>query len=128
MTEKFTDPEHFMALAADHLKRVQSAWDPPDWSALSTYGLYCLEALVRAALLKFKYKPSTSHWQKAQEAEMLHGKHGLPDISDLMSQLNSARKASAYGDSEFDEEEYDAEDIATSIEEYFDNVRTLLNR
>jgi hypothetical protein len=32
------------------------------------------------------------------------------------------RKAIAYGDEEFDESEYDAEDIAHQVEDYYDKV------
>ena len=59
---------------------------------------------------------------------MLHTDHGLPDISDLMSDLNSARKANAYGDDEFDEGEHDAEDVAIRIEEYFDSVSKFVGK
>jgi len=110
MPKNITDPEHFIELAERHLGRVQNSWDPPDWSDLSTYGLYCLEALVRAAMLHINKQPSTNHWRKVQEAEMLHEDYGLPDISELMRELNSARKANAYGDDEFDEENHDAEE------------------
>ena len=73
-------------------------------------------------------QPSTNHWEKAREAGMLHQDHDLPDISDLMKELNNARKANAYGDDEFDEEDADAEDTASSIEEYFDSVRSFLDK
>jgi HEPN domain len=116
-----------MGVASRHLETVRDSWDPADWSDLSTYGLYCLEALVRAALLKLGKEPSRNHWQKSREAETLHRDHGFPDISDLMGILNSARKANAYGDDEFDEGEHDAEDIATRVEEYYDHVRHFLD-
>jgi hypothetical protein len=60
LPDDFTDPKHFMALAGRHLERVQEAWSEPDWSDLSTYGLYCLEALVRAAQLHLGRTPSNS--------------------------------------------------------------------
>ena len=32
-------------LARSHLQRVQTSWnDPTDWTILSTFGFYCLEA------------------------------------------------------------------------------------
>jgi hypothetical protein len=46
----------------------------------------------------------------------------LPDIEDLLSDLNVLKKATAYGDMEFEESDYDAEEIATTIEDYFDAV------
>jgi hypothetical protein len=126
MPEDFTDPKHFMALAGRHLGRVQEAWSEPDWSDLSTYGLYCLEALVRAAQLHLGRTPSNKHWEKAKEAEHLHSDHNLPDIGELMRQLNTARKVHAYGDAEFEDDTLDAHDVAALVEEYFEAVRKLI--
>jgi len=122
-----TDPKYFLELAEKHLERVREAKDEPDWSDLGTYGLYCLEALVRAAALHSKETPIRTHWGKADQATNLAQKHGLPDISKLLATLNVARKANAYGDEEFDESDYDAQDIASEIEEYFDKVKALID-
>ncbi len=122
-----TDPAYFVKIAERHLERVQSAKDEPDWSDLGTYGLYCLEALVRAAALKSKETPIRTHWGKADQAKNLAQKHGIPDISNLLSTLNIARKANAYGDEDFDESDYDAEDVALKIEEYYDSVKTFVD-
>jgi hypothetical protein len=122
MANVSSDPQHFLKVAEEHLKRVQAAWDPPDWSDLGTYGLYCLEALVRAAALKAGETPIRAHWQKADQARNLSQRHGLPDIYDLLNDLNVLRKAKAYGDMDFDESDYDAEDISTKIEKYFNAV------
>ena len=116
------NPEHFLRVAEQHLKKVREAWAEPDWSDLGTYGLYYLEALVRAAALKSGETPIRTHWGKADQAANLHKKHGLPDITDLLQELNVVRKAMAYGDEEFDESEYDAEDIAHQVEDYYDKV------
>jgi hypothetical protein len=122
MANVSSDPQHFLNVAKEHLNRVRAAWDPPDWSDLGTYGLYCLEALVRAAALKAGETPIRTHWGKADQARNLRQRHGLPDIEDLLNALNALRKAKAYGDTDFDESDYDAEDISTEIEEYFDAV------
>ncbi|MGA2035946.1 MAG: hypothetical protein ABSG68_27165, partial [Thermoguttaceae bacterium] len=100
MTSVSTDPKHFIRVAQGHLKRVLEAWDPPDWSDLATYGLYCLEALVRAAALKAGETPIRAHWGKADQARNLSQRHGLPDIYDLLGALNVLRKAKAYGDTD----------------------------
>ncbi len=116
------DPPHFIAVAQKHLARVQAAWDPPDWSDLGTYGLYCLEALIRAAALKAGETPIRTHWGKADQARNLAKLHKLPDVSELLEDLNALRKSEAYGDSEVDESEYDPEDISDQIEDYFNKV------
>jgi hypothetical protein len=109
-------------LAKDHLKRVQDAKDGPDWTDLGTYGLYCLEALVRAAALKIGEGLVKTHWQKVQHAKALTKQHGLPAIDDLLEDLNTLRKEKAYGDEDFDESAYDPDDIVTQIEKYFEAV------
>jgi hypothetical protein len=49
---------------------------------------------------------------------------GLPDISNLLRDLNDARKATAYGD--VDRPDLDAEDIASRIEEYVVTVEKII--
>jgi hypothetical protein len=122
MAKVKTDPNDFLGVAEEHLKRVQAAKHPPDWSDLGTYGLYCLEALVRAAALKAGETPIRTHYGKADQARNLSKKYGLPNIEDLLNALNILRKATAYGDLEYDESDYDAAAISTQIELYFDAV------
>jgi len=117
-----TDARHFLKIAEHHFERVQKARAEPDWSDLGTYGLYCLEALIRAAALRSGETPIRTHWGKADQATNLHKKHGLPDIADLLQSLNVMRKAMAYGDAEFDESKYDAQDIGRQIEDYYGKV------
>lgn len=59
-------------------------------------------------------------------AKDLHNKRGLPDIAGLLSDLNDARKAAAYGDME--RPDLDAEDIASQIEVYVNAVAALIAR
>ena len=122
MAKVSTDPKHFLGIAEQHLERVKDASFVPDWSDLGTYGLYCLETLVRAAALKSGETPIRTHWGKADQAKNLRAKHGFPDITSLLQDLNVARKAKAYGDEEFDESEHDAKDVARQIEEYYMKV------
>jgi len=112
-----------LKLAAKHLGKVQAARKAPDWADLAMYGLYCLEALVRAAILKTpRGQPDKTHWGKVIQAKALSSTHSLPDIDGLMQLLNQARKAEAYDDEEFDESSYDADDVADQIKAYFDAV------
>ena len=121
------DAASFVKIAERHLAKVRQARTGPDWSDLGTYGLYCLEALIRAAALKSGETPIRTHWGKADQATNLHKKHGLPNIVDLLRGLNVARKAMAYGDEEFDESEYDAEDIVRQIEDYYQRVAAFIS-
>lgn len=116
-----------LELAKRHLERVLVAWnDPTDWDDLSLYGFYCLEAVVEAAALHFRLRTSKKHWEKVDLAKDLHNKRGLPDIAGLLSDLNDARKAAAYGDME--RPDLDAEDIASQIEVYVNAVAALIAR
>ena len=116
-----------LALARHHLKRVQSAWDDPtDWDDLSLYGFYCLEAAVEAAAVHVGMKTSKKHWEKADVAGELHSKQGLPDIEQLLRDLNDARKSAAYGD--VPAPDLNAEDVASEIEGYVDAVADLVER
>ena len=116
-------PAYHLSIAERHLDKVRAAWDDPtDWADLTTYGLYCVEALVHAAGVAVGLSTVKTHWQKVGMAETLHTHHGLTDVSGLMRDLNEGRKANAYGDSEFDNSDLDAEEIANAIEEFFDEV------
>ena len=51
-----------LKVARRHLERVQGAWDAPtDWSDLSLYGFYCLEAAVMAAAKYFGIDVKRTH-------------------------------------------------------------------
>ena len=114
-----------LALARHHLKRVLGAWDDPtDWDDLSLYGFYCLEAAVEAAAGRVGISTSKKHWEKADVAGELHRKHGLPDIEQLLRDLNDARKSAAYGD--IPAPDLNAEDVASQIEAYVDAVADLV--
>ena len=114
-------------LALGHLERVQLAWDvPTDWANLSTYGFYCLEASVVAAALHLGRERPGGHFEKQQEASYLADQQGLPEIGDLLVDLNAMRKHEAYGDVD-PPEDLDSEDIAVAIERYVESVRELLS-
>lgn len=117
--------ETSLALARRHLERVQNSWDDPvDWDDLSLYGFYCLENAVVAAALHFGMTTSDIHAEKAEVASKLHEEHGLQDVSDLLIDLNAARKGAAYGDVEGPE--LDPADVASEIEEFVEAVAELI--
>ena len=92
---------HFLTVAQHHLERVHAAWDDPtDWSDLSLYGFYAVEAAIVAAGTEFGWDVAPQHRSKAQAADRLRREHGLPDVEELLSGLNAARKATAYGDTD----------------------------
>ena len=117
--------EDSLDLAKKHLARVLDAWSEPDWTDLSTFGFYCLEAAVVAGALRTGVTVDRTHWGKQRAARELAQKQGLDDISDLLSDLNAARKSTAYGDVAFPP--LDAEDVARQIEEYVDSVSALFD-
>lgn len=98
---------------------------PTDWDDLSLYGFYCLEAAVEAAARKVGLATSRKHWEKVDVAAELHAKHGLPDVEQLLRDLNDARKATAYGDVDIPDD-LDPEEIAAEIENYVDAVAALV--
>ena len=113
-----------LTLAETHLERVQAAWDPPDWPDLSLYGFYALEAAVEAACLHHGIAVQKAHWARVQAAATLHLQHGLPDVTDLLRDLNETRKSVAYGD--VAAPPLNAEQVAGDIEEYINRVRALV--
>ena len=94
---------------------------PTDWSDLSLYGFYCLEAAIAAAAVHALIDLPPVHWKKAKVARLLHERHGLPDIDGLLADLNQARKGAAYGDVELPD--LDPEDVALDIKAYVEAVR-----
>ena len=121
------EAEEKLKLARRHLDRVLGAWDTPtDWDDLSLYGFYCLEAAVEAAARHAGMKTSKKHWEKADVAGELHKNYGLPDVEQLLHDLNDARKSAAYGD--VPAPDLDAEDVASEIERYVDAVTALVER
>ena len=120
--------EDSLRLAQAHLERVQRAsCEPTDWADLSSYGLYCLEACIVAAALHLGQPRPGSHFAKAETAESLNQEHGLPDIGDLLIDLNTMRKHQAYGDTPAPVG-MDPEDTASMIETYVDLVQEFLAR
>ena len=117
---------HKLRLARHHLNRVQNSWDTPtDWDDLSLYGFFALEAAVDCVCLHFGIAAARTHSARSDAAKDLALQHGIDDISDLLRDLNEARKSAAYGDVD-DPPELDAEDVATRIETYIESITELV--
>lgn len=88
-----------LELAREQLVRVQSACiEPIDWLELAIFGFYALENAVVAAAdhIGLPWKPT--HPSKVEVARLLTEHHGLPDVGDLLIELNDLRKSEAYGE------------------------------
>lgn len=117
--------EDKLEIAEKHLLRVQAAWfSPTDWDDLSIYGFYCLENAVDAAALHFGLAVIPQHHRRLETAQRMARDHGLPNITELLNDLNDARKYTAYGDTEHPS--LDAEDLASRIEDYVRKVREVI--
>jgi hypothetical protein len=115
-----------LTLARRHLERVQQAWhEPADWDDLALYGFYALEAAVDCAGSHFGISRGQGHRGRASLAKTL-SKRGLDDVSDLLRDLNEARKSVAYGDIGLPE--LDAEEVASRIEAYIDSLSVLIEQ
>jgi hypothetical protein len=89
------------------------------------YGFYALEAAVEAASLHLGTPLKKTHGSRVNAAAELHRRHGLPDVSGLLRDLNETRKSMAYG--EVAGVVLDAEDVASDIENYIALVGGLLH-
>jgi hypothetical protein len=116
----------YLKRAEHHLARVQRAKDEPtDWYDLTIYGFYCVEAAVMTAAAHVGMPVDRTHPAKTQAATRLAAEHGLPDVSNLLRILNSARKAAAYGDAHLPK--LDARQIASQIERFVQAVQEMVS-
>lgn len=119
--------EEKLEIARKHLLRVQAAWIAPTaWDDLSIYGFYCLENAVDAAALHLGFDVIPHHHRRLEAAQRMAQEHRLPDVTELLKDLNDARKYTAYGDT--GHPSLNAEVLATLIEEYVDKVQELIEQ
>lgn len=121
-----TDAHAQLAIAHRHLARVEHAWSAPtDWPDLAIYGVYCLEAAVMAAAAHFGRLVARTHWDKRDAAAEFAVAQGLPDVSELLAELNDARKAVAYGDMPLPR--LDARQVAADVAAFVEAVQSLID-
>lgn len=77
-----------------------------------------------AAAIHCGWERPKHHFAKAKAADRLHEELSLPAVRDLLVELNTARKAYAYGDIEWSG--LDAEAVASEVESYVDAVGVLV--
>lgn len=125
--QRLTTTDDKLDLARQQLAKVQvAAWDPVDWLDVSLYGFYALENAVAAAADHAGIHWKQTHPSKVDASVELTQGHGLPDIAELLRDLNAIRKSSAYG-------EYlaphgrSAEEIASEVEGYIDAVASFVD-
>lgn len=116
-----------LTLASRHLRRVQSAWDPPEWDILSNFAMLAIEAAVVAASLHKGWRRPNQHIDKVASARRLTREDGLPEVATLLIDLNEMRKSENYGDVPAPEN-LDAEDVASAVERYIDAVTELASK
>lgn len=83
-----------------------------------------MEAAVVAAATYSGLTVEPNHPAKANAAQSLAAAHGLPDVSQLLRTLNTARKAAAYGDRNLPQ--LDGRHLAAQIEQYVTAVALLI--
>ncbi len=71
---------------------MEAAEGNVDWTDLSTYGFYCLEAAAMAAVNHLKLKVQRTHPGKVQAAKLLVSKYKLPDASTLLAFFTRTRR------------------------------------
>ena len=88
-----------------------------------TWAFYAIENAAIAAAIKLKIPWEKTHASKVHVAEQLHSK-GLvsKDVSDLLKELNSARKDVAYGEPGSSLTSIDLEDLLTEAETFIEQV------
>lgn len=108
--------------AKQHFERASA--DPADADEVFVWSFYALENAVVAASICAGTEFGKNHWSKQVAARKLWQKQQLTDVSDLLSDLNEARKGTAYGD--VDEPEIEPEDVIEQVGKYIKEVERFL--
>lgn len=98
--------------------------DPDDEDNVFLWSFYALENAVAAAATYEKVQFVKQHWAKGKAAKKLASDIGLPDVEQLLIDLNEARKSTTYGDTE--DPELDASETLEAVKEYVKKVGDLV--
>lgn len=104
-------------------QKAQENSDDPD--QVFVWCFYALENAVVAAATHADEEFQRNHWTKAEAARRLARDEGMTDVSEMLRDLNDARKGTAYGDIE--EPEIEPEDVLTEVGDYIKEVENLLS-
>jgi hypothetical protein len=107
--------------AKKHYQRASE--NSEDSDEVFVWSFYALENAVVAAALHTGAEFMKNHWSKAKVARKLSQQHQLADVSDLLADLNEARKGTAYGD--VDDPNISPEDVLADVGNYIGEVETL---
>jgi hypothetical protein len=113
-----------LARARAHLARAQE--DPEDPDNVFVWSFWALENAITAAAIHADVAIEKQHWAKAEAARKLHKQVGLEDVSDLLRDLNDARKSTAYGDTA--EPELVTTEVLAVLAAYIDAVAIHLTK
>ncbi len=118
-TQKASD---YLRLAYEHLKRAEE--NPSDADSVFVWGFWSLENAVKAASIRAKIEVIKQHWSAGAAARKLAKSIALPNVSDLLSDLNQGRKAAAYGDTE--EPDLEPNHVLESLRDYLAKVSSYI--
>ncbi len=117
-------------LAKKQLEKVQVAsWDPQDAEDAVTWAFYAYENGIVAVAEKLGLDWQKTHVSKVKIANELHEQDILSvDIGPVIENLNELRKDVQYGEPGPELQEVDLEDLATQLEEFVDEVESVINK
>jgi hypothetical protein len=121
-TKKAVSAKEALERARQQYDKAQEHSDDPD--QVFVWCFYALENAVVAAATHANEQFQKNHWTKAEAARRLARDEGLTDVSDMLRDLNDARKGTAYGDIE--EPEIEPEEVLTDVGNYIKEVENLL--
>jgi hypothetical protein len=120
--KKTVSAREALGLAKEQYKKANDHSDDPD--QVFVWCFYALENAVVAAATHLDEEFQKNHWTKAQAARRLSRDQGMTDVSVLLTDLNDARKGTAYGDVE--EPDIKPKDVLVEVGSYIEEVEKLL--
>ena len=124
MTAKKATAAAALERAKKHFERA--AEDPDDADSVFIWSFYALENAVVAAAIHCSAEFQRNHWTKSAAARKVSQQHSLTDVSNLLSDLNEARKGTAYGDVE--KPEIEPVEVLEQVGGYLEEVEAFLKK